>query len=145
MSSCIKLIHAFSLPSSPASVPYMSEETADETLPDAPVISNMITYQESLMREGFVKIAELSPDVIELAWNAYDPQTGESCNRDCTSACTWTASARKCLYMHPEFSVHAHAPRKKNNGPSFDSIKNCGFIAFIFRMDQAYGNGPNLF
>ena len=119
MSSCIKLMHAFSLPSSPASVPYMSEETADETLPDAPVISNMITYQESLMREGFVKIAELSPDVIELAWNAYDPQTGESCNRDCTSACTWTASARKCMCMHPEFSVHAHAPRKKNNGPSF--------------------------
>ena len=145
MSSCIKLMHAFSLPSSPASVPYMSEETADETLPDAPVISNMITYQESLMREGFVKIAELSPDVIELAWNAYDPQTGESCNRDCTSACTWTASARKCMCMHPEFSVHAHAPRKKNNGPSFDSIKNCGLIAFIFRMDQAYGNGPNLF
>ena len=134
-------MHAFSLSSSPASVPYMSEETADETLPDAPVISNMITYQESLMREGFVKIAELSPDVIELAWNAYDPQTGESCNGDCThgpqvleSACACIRSFQ-CMRMH-QWSIC---------GPRFDSIKNCGLIAFIFRMDQAYGNGPNLF
>jgi hypothetical protein len=55
----------------------MWEETASEVLPDAPAISNVITYQESLMREGFVKIAELSSDLIELAWNAYDSQTGE--------------------------------------------------------------------
>ena len=142
MSSFFKLMHAFSLPSRIPAVPYVSEEAAYEALPDAPVSSNMqITYQESLMREGFVKIAELSQDLIELAWNAYDPQTGESCNGDCThgpqvleSACACIRSFQ-CMRMH-QWSIC---------GPRFDSIKNCGLIAFIFRMDQAYGNGPNLF
>jgi hypothetical protein len=103
----------------------MWEETASEVLPDAPAISNVITYQESLMREGFVKIAELSSDLIELAWNAYDSQTGEPHPNSSRSACTWTPITRKSMRMHRD-KVHAHAP-------IFDSIKywlNCGFFLF---------------
>ena len=62
------------------------------------------------MQEGFVKIAELSPDSIELAWNAYDPQTGELCtwrsdqvhvhgSRSLESACACIPTIQ-CMYLH---------------------------------------------
>jgi len=107
----------------------MWEETASEVLPDAPAISNVITYQESLMREGFVKIAELSSDLIELAWNAYDPQTGEPHPNSSRSACTWTPITRKCMRMHRDQKQWAHFRFNK-------VLAKLRF--FIFRMDQAH-------
>ena len=83
------------------------------------------------MQEGFVKIAELSPDSIELAWNAYDPQTGE--------LCTWRSD-----------QVHVHGSRSLESACACTTIGTIAINIFIqlrsiFRTHQAYGNGPNEF
>jgi len=88
------------------------------------------------MREGFVKIAELSPDSIELAWNAYDPQTGELWKCMCMvhgsrldSACACIPTIQ-CMYLHHDRTI---------------PIKIFYQSRSTFRMRQAYGNGPNMF